>query len=76
MDNHTIILKENNEVFVFGCNNYGQLGLGHYENQNRPIILMQEIPIYQIACGHYHTMILKENGDVLVFGYNHMVNWD
>ena len=48
---HTVIIKENNDVLVFGCNDYGQLGLGHNDNQNKPITLMQGIPIRQIACG-------------------------
>ena len=47
-----------------------KLGLGHNESQNKPITLMQGIPIRQIACGCHHTIILQENNDVLVFGYN------
>ena len=34
-------------------NYYGQLGLGHNDNQNKPVTLMQGIPIRQIACGVY-----------------------
>ena len=55
---------------VFGHNNYGQLGLGHNDDQNKPQTLMQGIPIRQIACGDYHTVILQDNNDVLVFGRN------
>ena len=51
-------------------NKYGQLGLGHNDNQNKPQILMQGIAIRQIACGEHHTIILQENNDVLVFGDN------
>ena len=67
---HTIILKENNDILVFGYNNNGQLGLGHNESQKLPILLMQKIPICQIACGAYHTVILQDNNNVLVFGQN------
>ena len=58
---HTVIIKDNNDVLVFGHNNYGQLGLGHNDNQNKPITLMQGIPIRQIACGGWHTVILQDD---------------
>ena len=48
---HTIILTENNDVLVFGNNDYGQLGLGHNDNQNKPVLLMNDKQIRQIACG-------------------------
>ena len=35
------LATQNNDVLVFGANNYGQLGLGHNDDQNKPIILMQ-----------------------------------
>ena len=33
---HTIALTNSNEVWVWGYNNDGQLGLGHNRNQNSP----------------------------------------
>ena len=56
---HTVLLKENNDVIVFGRNDDGQLGLGHNKSQNKPVTLMQRIPIRQIACGWGHTVILQ-----------------
>ena len=38
---HTVLVKENNDVLVFGRNYEGQLGLGHNDDQNKPITLMQ-----------------------------------
>ena len=67
---YTVIIKDNNDVLVFGRNDHCELGLGHNCNQNKPITLMQGIPIRQIACGGYHTVILQDNNDVLVFGRN------
>jgi len=64
---HTVILQDDNNVLVFGLNDSGQLGLGHNDDQNKPIILMQGISIRQIACGWEHTVILQDNNDVLVF---------
>ena len=58
---HTVILQDNNDVLVFGCNDDGQLGLGNMglgpnHIQNKPVILMQvacrvaDKAIRQIAC--------------------------
>ena len=70
--NHTIFMtgKLNKKIFVFGNNEYGQLGLGNHENQNKPVLLMQDESIQQIICGGHQSMILKKNGELLVFGHN------
>ena len=46
---HTIIYinsitlgKDNDDVLVFGYNGYGQLGLGHDNNINKPTLLMND----------------------------------
>jgi len=62
--------KSYNDVLVFGANDYGQLGLGHNKNQNKPQLLMRGEEIRQITCGSHHTVILKANDDILVFGAN------
>jgi alpha-tubulin suppressor-like RCC1 family protein len=62
---HTVLLKNNGDVYSFGNNRDGQLGLGHNKNQNVPRLLMKDEGIIQIACGAYHTIILKSNGDVM-----------
>ena len=55
---HTLILTADNNVFVFGDNYFGQLGLNHNNRQNKPVFLMNEIS--QIVCGAYHTFIAKK----------------
>ena len=42
-----MILKENSDVLVFGCNHYGQLGLGHNNNVNKPTLLMHDVKLLQ-----------------------------
>jgi len=68
---HTLMLKNNGELFVFGSNCKSQLGLGHnitftYE----PMLLMTDLEIKLICCGDCHSMVLKNNGELLVFGFN------
>ena len=40
---HTVILQDDNDVLVVGRNFSGQLGLGHNDDQNKPVILMQNV---------------------------------
>ena len=35
--NHSLAISENGEIFSWGCNEYGQIGNGNYENQTTPI---------------------------------------
>ena len=66
-NSHAIILKTNDEIWVYGDNHFGQLGLGKCDNKIiEPQFLMRD-KIREIACGQYHTVILKANNDVLVF---------
>ena len=46
---HTVLLKDDNNVIVFGRNFSGQLGSGHNSYQNKPQTLMQWTAIRQIA---------------------------
>ena len=59
--NHTILLKQNNDVFVCGSNQYGQIGLAkEVKKVSIFTILMKEIEIQKIQCADYFSLILKE----------------
>ena len=58
MSQHTLIYN-GNELFSFGNNEDGQLGLGDDNNRNVPTLLMTDKTIREIVCGWYHTLILK-----------------
>ncbi|PIK49702.1 putative E3 ubiquitin-protein ligase MYCBP2 [Apostichopus japonicus] len=64
----TVILLENGEVYTFGSNSYGQLGLGDTGNRISPVNIPVAAKIKQVAAGSYHTLLLTENGNVLSFG--------
>ena len=73
-EDHTFILKNNGELFAFGRNNYGQLGLGNNENVNVPTLLKDKIKdkkIQQIICGEQHIYILTKSGKLFAFGNNY-----
>ena len=71
-NDHTILLKQNNDVFVCGGNKYGQIGLGkEVERVSIFTILMKEIEIQKIQCGVNHSLILKRNiNEFITFGMN------
>ena len=69
---HNIILTENNELYVCGYNDYGQLGLGDNKNRNTHTKLEHNFGIIKnIYCGGFHNIILNENNEIFVCGYNH-----
>ena len=67
---HSIILDNNQDIWVFGSNNSGQLGLGDRINRNIPCKVNLNIKVKQISCGAFHSLILDNNDNVWSFGYN------
>jgi len=64
---HTCLLMD--EIYVWGNNIYGQLGLGHNQKQNSPQKL--NLPnIKKIICGGFHTIALTNSNEVWVWGNN------
>lgn len=51
------------ELFAFGYNLHGRLGLGDLRNRNTPTLLMTDKEIRQIVCGLAHSLILKNSGE-------------
>ena len=60
MSNYNFLYKKNGDVFVFGSNNYGKLGLD-IDTINgdilRPTLMMNDKNIKIICCGHDHSII-------------------
>ena len=48
------------KVFVFGCNDYGQLGLGTKKHVSRPqrVEALLGKCVHHVSCGYYHTVAL------------------
>ena len=67
---NTVIIDMNNEVWSFGDNDMGQLGLGDNINRNTPT----KIPSFlakSVSCGSNHTVIIDMNNEVWSFGDNY-----
>ncbi|OTF76530.1 hypothetical protein BLA29_012836, partial [Euroglyphus maynei] len=71
---HSILLTDKNEVFTFGSNQFGQLGVGDLQNRFQPTKVDLEFVcqgfIVQIAAGSNHSVLLTSLGEVITFGNN------
>eukprot|EP01129_Flabellula_baltica_P007556 TRINITY_DN2959_c0_g1_i1.p1 TRINITY_DN2959_c0_g1~~TRINITY_DN2959_c0_g1_i1.p1 ORF type:complete len:473 (-),score=135.46 TRINITY_DN2959_c0_g1_i1:53-1441(-) len=69
---HTVLLTEDGDVYTWGNNTKGQLGLGLplEETISVPTKLALNKTIVDVASGPFHTLLLTENGDVYGFGAN------
>ena len=66
---HTILIDMNNNVWAFGYNTFGQLGLGDNTNRNVPTKI-NGIKAKYVSCGENHTLLIDLNNNVWVFGSN------
>ena len=68
---HTVTLSDSGEVYSFGQNSYGKLGLGHIILN---ILFPHPIPnlpkINQISCGAHFTVCVDYEGFIWTFGKN------
>ncbi|XP_009892293.1 PREDICTED: probable E3 ubiquitin-protein ligase HERC4 isoform X1 [Charadrius vociferus] len=70
---HSLALSKASEVFSWGQNKYGQLGLGYeYKKQNSPHVIksLLGIPFAQIAAGGAHSFVLTLSGAIFGWGRN------
>lgn len=67
---HSAVLTQSGDVFTFGDNLYGQLGVGDPVARSIPGMVRLPFHAVHIACGSYHTVVLTVRGEVITFG-NH-----
>jgi len=69
---HTFVLTSSDEVFGFGRNGKGQLGLGNTDDQRSPqrVHLLCGMSVSKMAAGIDHSLALTKDGEVYSFGGN------
>jgi hypothetical protein len=69
---HVLALSSHGDLFSFGLNSRGQLGLGDILPRAQPTLVkaLAGIKTLSIACGHWHNLALSEFGDVYSWGWN------
>jgi alpha-tubulin suppressor-like RCC1 family protein len=71
-DNYSIALKSDGTVWIWGDNEFGQLGNGttSTSNQLTPAQNATLADVVQISAGAYHALALKKDGKAMVWGDN------
>ena len=76
MGYHTFAITDTNELFAWGLNNFGQLGVGNVENQFIPCRISQRptssdnsrVCLIQFGGGQHHSVSVGSNGHVYAMG--------
>eukprot|EP01084_Bolivina_argentea_P264762 448596_1 len=73
---HTICVDNNNNIFAFGWNGWGQMGLGNSDGNNHsqptmiPFFNQSKIGIMDVKCGDCHSLALSINHKIYSWGGN------
>lgn len=67
---HSMTLSMSGNVYSWGKNDLGQLGLGHTENKDSPCLIeaLDNQKVEFVACGGSHTALLTQDGQLFTFG--------
>ena len=68
--NHSLFLDSKGNVFSTGYNEFGNLGLGHNNNQNALNQIPNIPPIRTISCVGHSSYLIDVEGNLWSFGYN------
>jgi alpha-tubulin suppressor-like RCC1 family protein len=67
---HVLALRADGQVFAWGLDNYGQLGIGRSgDSTNSPVQSLVLTQIVAIAAGSYHSVALDQSGAVWTWGF-------
>lgn len=69
--NHTLQVKPDGKVWVWGDNYYGQLGDGTTTSKTTAVEVPELTDVLSVAAGMYHSLALKSDGTVWAWGYNY-----
>ncbi|XP_012530772.1 X-linked retinitis pigmentosa GTPase regulator [Monomorium pharaonis] len=71
-DEHSAVVCQTGRLFVFGSNDWGQLGLGHKNHISKPscVKILKPEKVTHVACGRAHTLICTEAQKIFACGSN------
>lgn len=67
-----LAIKNNGDLYGWGDNTFGQLGLSNNTDVHTPTLLMTGVKSF--SAGYYHTTIVKNDGTLWSTGYNEWGN--
>ncbi|XP_055893471.1 E3 ubiquitin-protein ligase MYCBP2-like isoform X4 [Biomphalaria glabrata] len=65
---HTVVLLSNGDVYAFGSNNNGQLGLGDTKIRGKPTKVPLPLAATMVAAGSHHSAFLLTSGQIYTCG--------
>lgn len=65
-NNHALVLTSEGEVYVFGNNNFGQLGLNHNFDCDIPQLIDEISDVIYISVSDKHSMLLTSDNKVYI----------
>ncbi|CAK9828726.1 RCC1 and BTB domain-containing protein 1 [Anthophora retusa] len=67
-----LAVTDNGSIYSWGCNEYGTLGIGNYEDKSCPCKVknLTRVVIEKVACGIDHVLALSDEGVIYVWGCN------
>ena len=60
-----------NDIYTFGGNEFGQLGLGDNKKRKIPVFVIDDQLWDTFDLGHYHTLGINDSGHLYSCGYNY-----
>ncbi|PSC72205.1 ultraviolet-B receptor UVR8 [Micractinium conductrix] len=75
-DTHTVVATDSGELFSFGRNQNGQLGLGSIQDtlSPQPVTALQGKRVVRVACGAEHSVCSTDEGEVFGWGWGRYGN--
>ncbi|XP_034190761.2 uncharacterized protein LOC117609034 [Osmia lignaria lignaria] len=69
-DEHSAVICQSGRLFVFGSNDWGQLGLGHRNHISKPscVKVLKPEKVTHVACGRAHTLICTGEQKIFACG--------
>ena len=67
---HSLCIDIYHNLYVFGCNQFGQLGLGDTESRCKPVKHPTLSNIIDISRGGCRTLVKTSDNEIYGFGYN------
>ena len=68
-DNHSAVITENGELFMWGDNGSGQLGDGTHDSRSTPVKIMDNVK--SVSLGYNHSAAITEDGQLYLWGDNY-----
>jgi hypothetical protein len=73
-DYHTILLTNKGDIYGFGSNKYGQLGIDNYDDDIIYPMKLNLTNVLSICCGDNHSMINTKDGLYIFYKNNQLKN--